>query len=53
LFIDNVVNEESKLIRVFSNISKVKANYASDRNLKDSTFVMTSHERASFYAVEP
>lgn len=53
LFIDNVVNEESKLIRVFSNISKVKANYASDRNLNDSTFVMTTHERASFYAVEP
>lgn len=52
MFIDNVVNSQSNLIRCFSNIEKLKT----QRILEDGTltpYTASKHEMASFYAVAP
>lgn len=51
LFIDNIVNSQSKVIRMFSNIDTRKTSWTADRG--KLPYAMTTHERASFYAVEP
>ena len=48
IFIDNVVNEQSQLIRVFSNIDKTK-NYFYLPDGTKSKYAMSNFQRASFF----
>lgn len=52
IFIDTVVNTQSRLIRLFSNISRVKAVYQKS-NGEFTPYAVTRHDMASMYSIQP
>lgn len=52
IFIDTVVNTQSQLIRLFSNINRVKAIYQKSTG-EYTPYAVTRHDMASMYSISP